>query len=123
MRWEGGMRRRKLIAAGVGLAVLVAVGTFALWPSPDRITRKNYERIQKGMSRAEVESLLGAPGDYRTGPVGYEAAEYKEAVGRPASNSIRGIKPALWLGDHALVEVAFGEDGRALDANPGSIRA
>jgi hypothetical protein len=109
------MRRRKLIAA-VGPAVLVTAGAFVLWPQTNRITRENYERIRDGMSRAEVESLLGAAGDYRTGPVGYETAEYKEAVGRPASILIGGIKPARWFGDYALVEVAFGQDGRALDS-------
>jgi hypothetical protein len=116
------MRRRKLVVLVVGLAALVAVAMLVLWPRPDRITRENYERIKEGMSRAEVESLLGAPGDYRTGPVGYQTAEYKEAVGRPASISLRGTKPALWLGDRGLVEVAFGQDGRALDSESGFYR-
>ena len=62
------MRRRKLIALA-GLAVLVAAGAFVLWPRPDRITRANYDRIRMGMSRAEVEAILGPPGDYTTGPV------------------------------------------------------
>ena len=59
------MRRRKLIAA-VGL---VAVGAFVMWPRMDRITRENFDRISKGMSRAEVEAILGPPGDYSGGPV------------------------------------------------------
>jgi hypothetical protein len=113
------LQRRKLLVALAVSAVVVAVGLFVLWPRTDRITRENYERIKEGMSRAEVESLLGAPGDYRTGPVGYQTAEYKAAVGRPPSISLRGTKPALWLGDHALVEVAFGQDGRALDSESG----
>jgi hypothetical protein len=61
------MRRRKLLAAVVGLAVLVAVGVFALWPQAGRVTRENYQRIRIGMTLAEVETILGPPGDYRSG--------------------------------------------------------
>jgi hypothetical protein len=60
------MRRRKLLLLLAGLAVL-AVGVVVLWPRTDRITRENYDRIQPGMTRAEVEAILGPPGDYRTG--------------------------------------------------------
>jgi hypothetical protein len=65
------MRRRRLLAALVGLAVVVTAGMFVLWPRlepPSRITRENSDRIQVGMSRAEVEAILGPPGDYRNGP-------------------------------------------------------
>jgi hypothetical protein len=61
------MHRRKLLVALGGLAVLVAVGAFVVWPRADRITRENYDRIREGMTRAEVEAILGGPpGDYRT---------------------------------------------------------
>jgi hypothetical protein len=64
------MRRRKLLVALVGLAVVVAAGAVVLWPQaapPSRVTRENYDCIQEGMTRAEVEAILGPPGDYRTG--------------------------------------------------------
>jgi hypothetical protein len=52
-----------------GLAVvLVAGGAFVAWPRPDRVTQENFDRISEGMSRAEVEAILGPAGDYRTGP-------------------------------------------------------
>jgi hypothetical protein len=35
-------------------------------PEPSRITRENFDRITPGMSRTEVEAILGPPGDYRT---------------------------------------------------------
>jgi hypothetical protein len=63
------MRRWKLLAA-LGLAVVVAAGSF-LWLRPNpalRITRENCDRIRAGMTRAEVEAILGPPGDYTTGP-------------------------------------------------------
>ena len=60
------MRRRKLLVVLAGLAV-VAAGVVVLWPRPDRITRENCDRIRPGMTRAEVEAILGPPDDYRTG--------------------------------------------------------
>jgi hypothetical protein len=63
------MRRRTLLVALAGLPVVVAAGAVVLWPrTPSRITLENCNRIREGMSRAEVEAILGPPGDYRTGP-------------------------------------------------------
>jgi hypothetical protein len=63
------MRRRKLLAAlAVGLAVLAAAALWPRTPRGERVTRDNYDRLREGMSRAEVEAILGSPGDYRTGP-------------------------------------------------------
>jgi len=60
------MRRRTLLVALAGLAVVVAVGVVVLWPRADRITEANFERIRVGMSRTDVEAILGPPGDFRT---------------------------------------------------------
>src|SRR6516164_10518508 len=63
------MRRRTLLVVLAGLAGLVAAVVVVLWPRPSlRITLENCKRIREGMSRAEVEAILGPPGDYRTGP-------------------------------------------------------
>jgi hypothetical protein len=56
--------KRKLLALGV--LALLGAAAFVLWPRPNRVTRENYDRIRKGMSRAEVEAILGPPGDYST---------------------------------------------------------
>jgi hypothetical protein len=78
------MRRRKLLAA-VGLAVLVATGVFALWPRENRITREGFVlRIHYGMTLAEVEAILGPPGDYRT-----------IRTVRPSSYSSTNLTPAI----------------------------
>jgi len=61
------MRRRTVILGLAGLAVMFAVVAVVLRPRPDRITREDYDRIRPGMTRAEVEAILGPPDDYRTG--------------------------------------------------------
>jgi hypothetical protein len=64
------MRRRTLLVAVAGLAVVVAAVVVVVWPSqPNRITQENCDRIKEGMSRAEVEAILGPPGDYSSGPL------------------------------------------------------
>jgi hypothetical protein len=60
------VRRRKPF--GALAAGLAAVGVFVLWPRTERITRENYELIREGMGRAEVETILGPPGDHGSGP-------------------------------------------------------
>jgi hypothetical protein len=63
-----GMRRRTLLVALAGLAVVIAAGVVVVWQRPlSRITRENCDRIRLGMTRAEVEAILGPPDDYRTG--------------------------------------------------------
>jgi hypothetical protein len=62
------MRWRKLWWALTGLVLLASIARLVLWPQPERVTRENFARIHKGMTRAEVVAILGPPGDYRTGP-------------------------------------------------------
>jgi hypothetical protein len=100
----GGMRRRTLLVVLAGLAVVVAAGVVMLWPrAPSRITRENHSVIQHGMSRREVESILGPPGDYTTGPT-----------------STNFVYPRLtpdhtpwveWKADRASVKVCFSDSG------------
>jgi SmpA / OmlA family len=52
----------------VALVLVAPIPAVALWPSPQsRVTLENLRRIQIGMSRDDVESILGPPGDRRTG--------------------------------------------------------
>ena len=48
-------------AMAVGLVASIVAAAFVLWPQPDRITRENYDRIERGMSMAEVGTILGPP--------------------------------------------------------------
>jgi hypothetical protein len=61
------MRKRRLILAVVALAGLIAAAGVGLVALDRRrlITMEQYDRIQPGMTLAEVEAVLGLPpGDY-----------------------------------------------------------
>src|SRR5262249_36079311 len=65
----GGIRpvRKRLVLSAAAVASLATAMAFALWPRSDPVTRANCDRLRPGMTRQEVESILGPPGDYRTG--------------------------------------------------------
>jgi hypothetical protein len=54
--------RRRLLVFGL-LATLIGlgVGGWLLWPKSTAITRESAAKIQKGMTLAEVEAILGGP--------------------------------------------------------------
>jgi hypothetical protein len=119
-----------LIVALVVLAVVIAAGAAALWARPAQVTRASCDRIRVGMSRAEVESLLGGPpGDYRTGPtkMGPESEESlpmavpseplpsePSSPTPPPTINWALIKPhasCTWQGDTGFIDVTFSPEG------------
>jgi hypothetical protein len=54
------MFRKRWVGWGL-VGLLLAAMTLAFWPLSPGITRANCERIQEGMTLAEVESILGGP--------------------------------------------------------------
>jgi hypothetical protein len=61
-----------LTFAAIACALLgAALWLFLQAPPPPPINVEVYERIEKGMTQAEVEAAIGLPpGDYRTDPAG-----------------------------------------------------
>ncbi len=98
-------------AVGSGLA-LIALAAFVLWPRQPRVTRENCGRIRQGMTRAEVEALLGPPGDYRTGPVDYDAGLVPIKTTPLTMPYASDDEVARWTGDGAYMAVQFDSDGR-----------
>jgi hypothetical protein len=107
-----------------GLVVLLAAGAFVACP-PERVTRANFYRIAPGMSRAEVEAILGPPGDYRTG-LG-ETASPIDGDGLPDEEwedtgsewhdlpMFRGVaKAGTWVGDSVQIHIDIDGDERVL---------
>ena len=60
-------RKRKLKWLGTATATLVlgAATAWFLWPAGQPISAETYERLRPGMTRTEVEDLLGGPGRTR----------------------------------------------------------
>jgi hypothetical protein len=102
------MTKRRLFwlayAACLGLAVFWGV---RLLTHRHRINRESFEKLQVGMSVAEVEAILGVPaGDYATGL-------YVE-VGLRKSFSIHDTLASRWVGDDGVIRVWLNEGGKVL---------
>ena len=107
------MRRRKRLVALAGLAVVVAAGTVVLWPRPERITWENCARIRQGMTLAELQTVLGEPGYFKTGPVEYRLQEHRPFVLQ--ADWVEGRQEAYWLTDTGFAVVYFDDAERVAD--------
>jgi hypothetical protein len=94
--------RNRVDAVVLGLLVLGIAALLVAWPQPDRVTQENFDRISDGMGRAEVEAILGPPGDYTTGP----------SQCLPAFKQL-GLPPVVldWFADTAWVSIGFDDSG------------
>jgi hypothetical protein len=89
------------------LAVLAIVGicVFVLRPRASRVTPENFKSIHEGMSRAEVEKILGPPGDYRTGPVASPGGEPLDLSQLSATVAVEGVLVENWVSDELWGQV------------------
>ncbi len=116
------MRRRKgLWPLVAGLLVLIGASVLALWPRPAVVTPENFARIRVGMTLSEVETILGAPGDYTTGPVKTKLASHtcEVLVAQPRNMTRSHPGPEfsscyLWHGDGGRIAVRFDSSGKAV---------
>jgi hypothetical protein len=106
--------KRKLIWLGAALAILLlcAAAVWFLWPAGPSITVETYERLRPGMSRSEVEGMLGGPGGTRQGFVLWmDNRTCFMGPGEDLLNENReqpGIK--YWYHDTGIVVVRFDDD-------------
>src|SRR5262245_45130739 len=114
------------VLAGAIFISLVCVVVSLPWNSQP-IGPENYNRIGLGMSREEIEKIIGMPpGIYTTHPMSVGHAVTAEGpwggliseIGRPRSTiqKERGPKGRVskWWGEHYAIEVAFDEQGLAV---------
>jgi hypothetical protein len=104
-------KRRLLVLAALAALALALAAAVVLWPQPSQVTRANYDNIKPGMTRRDVETLLGGPpGNYAGGPTGPAGDHYAEIL----SNLDECVRePVWWQGDSATVAVHFGQTGLA----------
>ena len=54
-------KRLLLIVGGMAAFVGLTLGVLALLPPKPGVTKENYDRIEVGMTRGEVEQIFGGP--------------------------------------------------------------
>jgi outer membrane protein assembly factor BamE (lipoprotein component of BamABCDE complex) len=105
------VNRRLLMVAVLVTLVLLGVSAWALWPrEQSAITRANAEKIQVGMTLAEVQTILGGPPRMEgslTRPFGWNL----DAQQRGAEVA---VATHTWIGLHAKVEVGVNGNGRVI---------
>jgi hypothetical protein len=104
------LRGRMLRWALAGGVVLVGIAGWASLVSPvpllPQINMHSGETIRPGMTRAQVEVVLGGPGDYRTRPT-YDVW----LPSLPNDRILRRSWSAEWYSDEAHVLVLFDQSG------------
>jgi hypothetical protein len=55
-------KKRLLLFASLPLVIAVTVGVLAMLPPRPGVTKTNFDRIETGMTRAEVEDIFGGKG-------------------------------------------------------------
>jgi hypothetical protein len=120
----------KRTAIGVGIVFAVVVATLVVvscLAQPSRVTKDNVDRIKYFMTRAEIEAILGPPGEYTTGPVSITHENWagptaglltqvfdspQDQFGGPRGEIV-GLVEEDWCGDTITLVVQFNRDSRA----------
>jgi hypothetical protein len=106
------MRKRRWMIVSLSAACVVL--GLAVWllsrpaPPSSRITPAAAERIERGMTAAQAESVIGLPpGDYRTDPG--SPGHFAEYLPKP------GVRVLEWEADSCTIQVRVDQDsGRVL---------
>ena len=84
---------------------------------PSRVTRENFDLISGGMTRAQVEAILGPPGDYRTGRTsGFSCMDSEDFLHLFDGAQGQVVERTEWIGDTAFMSVAYGKAGTTSSA-------
>jgi hypothetical protein len=119
------MIRRRLLLLVVPAVTLAGLLAFwLLWPR-SAITRANAERIQEGMTLAEVEDILGGPP--RDDGVGLIAVQRRDgSEGTIPRSELLGILGQVegksWLSDEVLVWITLDHAGRVTSCSVEPVR-
>lgn len=94
------VKKRYLLLSLALVGLLAVGGTLSLPTRGAQISRENYHRLDKGMTKAEVEAILGAPGDYTEWPhLGIEYPRWKSNYELCVWQSENGRLTVFYLDD------------------------
>jgi hypothetical protein len=109
-------KRRQLLVALVAVAGLTLLAGWWYFVRPPGINRRGFDRIRTGMSRPEVEALLGGPpGDYtvRSRAPGESCAHPLECVS--PETDVSNYRSEAWTDGERTVCVYFHAGGTVAD--------
>jgi hypothetical protein len=122
------MTSRRLIFNVLKCVGLMVAAALALHWFTQRtpFDRAHFDQIRAGMSRAEVENVLGGPARNECRdrvvvwlPKGESAVSYELRPEAPVSSffpgTAEGSEERLWVGEEGLIAALFGEDGRLVE--------
>ena len=119
-------RRWFCVLSGLLLGLIVFAG-FCVYQARDRgpIRYENLDKVQVGMTLAEVEKLLACPpGNHASGPMqakfvaGPEESGYLDMpFSRAEVPAMRGGTIFIWHGDRGEINVEFDEEKRVVRAD------
>jgi hypothetical protein len=126
VRHDGGRkmkRRRVAVLALSGCLALAGLLAFWLWPRGSCLNREHFAAVRVGMTRAEVEQVLGGPPRNECrGPVDVwvrREGGVQSAGLDPGTPTVRffpdvagGGQEGVWVGEAGLLAARFGDDGR-----------
>jgi hypothetical protein len=123
------MRQRLFLALSL-VAIALTGGYLMVSLTAPRISRATFARVELGMTRGQVEDILGPPGDYSTdesiadpvqGPATLVATEEElrrepplPALGRWAE-PFNNQSAKEWISDCGIIFVDFDGSGRVAD--------
>lgn len=110
--------KRKLARFGLVLLVLVVAAiSFAWYTSPSRrINREAFERLHEGISKKEVEEILGPPGNHASArafaidpETGAIEQELKELILQMAQDP-KSRETVIWASNSGAIFLRFEND-------------
>ena len=105
---EMAMTKKHLILIAAGpFVIAVTLGVLTILPPRPGVTNANFDRIEKGMTKAKVEQVFGGEGELPLSiQRGMTKAEVEQVFGREALKSVLDWKAA----DGSLAEIRFKND-------------
>jgi hypothetical protein len=110
--------------APIAILAIAVLAVMLPVPPPSPVTEENLSWLRMGMlsrkmTRADVEAILGPPGDYRSREVAYQASGGWLGGTRVGLRLKPGEKATeeQWLGDTIRIRVLFNAAGLAADSD------